>query len=155
MVQKKFERLFPDELLKLGRRHRELARIMIRNPEYTKTDLRRESKYSKTQMNNILASRVFKEHLAHLSNKRDEKVVSRRAVIAPGALQAVKRLIAIVTPGTEENKHATVSNMIEAARELLDRDGSVPKVKHLDTTSRLSQGLTTEELNQLTGTRGK
>ena len=141
--------LYRGEVKRLSRRHRHLARLDFSHPEWDRHQLAEASGYGRHQGYLIQRSRVYKDYMAQLERRQEDALLDYRKIINIAALQATKRLIAIVTPGTKENSAATIREQIEAAYQLLDR--VVPKVKKPAAVQQVNNALTQDELDQITG----
>jgi len=84
--------------------------------------------YHPAYMPNLKAQPAFKSHLDTLRTARDEGAVDIRSRVAQGASVGLDILVNILTPKTPENSIADIKTKAKVAQDLLDREGSAPRV---------------------------
>lgn len=77
----------------------------------------------------------FAEHLGGLREARDVETRDLMTRIKEGASLGLDILLKAVTPGTAEHTRADLKLQVKVAQDLLDREGTAPKVSRTHSTS--------------------
>ena len=89
----------------------------------------------------------FADHLENLRDARDVETRDLMTRVREGASLGLDILLKAVTPGTAEHKNADLRLQVKVAQDLLDREGTAPKVSRTHATSQnLHAVLTAEDI---------
>lgn len=117
----------PQKPLKhMTERHREMARRLVLGER--QCDVARSCGISQQRLSDIVRSPVFMGYMQELSAMREQRTGDLLQDVSQGASTGLDLLLRILTEGTEENRAASISTRVNVARDLLDREGSAPRV---------------------------
>lgn len=100
-------------LLALGLTHNQVADQLDYHPRY---------------IAHLTSDPRMKQHIAEVAELRDASAGDIRKDIAKGAATGLQMLLNILTPQTAEHAEADIKTKVRVAQDLLDREGSAPKV---------------------------
>jgi hypothetical protein len=107
-------------------RHREMARRLVLGER--QCDVARSCGISQQRLSDIARSPVFMEYLESLSQDRDQETLDIMESVKSGAQSGLDLLLRILTHGTDEYRDTDIRTKAQVARDLLDREGSAPRM---------------------------
>ncbi len=129
-------------------RHKEMARHLVLGER--QCDVARAFGISQPRMSDISRSPVFIAYMKELEHRREVGTGDMLSRVNKGASEGLKMLLRILTEGTPENQEAKMSTKVRVARDLLDREGSAPRVSRTRTTSQpTGPHLTAKDIEEL------
>ena len=115
-------------------RQREVARLLATGQMKCK-DVAAEVGYTPQRVYDLKNHHeTFQAHINDLRDDRDESVRDIRTRIRKGASLGVDILLNILTEGTPEAESTDIKTKVNVAQDLLDREGSAPKVSRQQST---------------------
>lgn len=139
----------PQKPLKhMTERHREMARrLVLGERQY---DVARSCGISQQRLSDIVRSPVFMAYMEQLSTMREQRTGDILQDVRRGATNGLGLLLRVLTEGTEENRGSSISTRVNVARDLLDREGSAPRVsKRQAANQESSLYLTADDIERL------
>ena len=132
----------------LTSRHKEMARHLVLGER--QCDVARAFGISQPRMSDIARSPVFIRYMDDLEYRREVGTGDMLSRVNKGASEGLKMLLRILPPGTPENQEAKMSTKVRVARDLLDREGSVPRVSRTRAANQpTGPHLTAEDIEEL------
>lgn len=140
----------PQKPLKhMTERHREMARRLVLGER--QCDVARSCGISQQRLSDIVRSPVFMGYMQELSAMREQRTGDILQDVRRGATNGLGLLLRVLTEGTEENRGSSINTRVNVARDLLDREGSAPRVGKRQAVRRdVGLHLTAEDLEELT-----
>lgn len=107
-------------------------------------------RYDSKRLSDIVRSPVLMDYMQELSAMREQRTGDILRDVSQGASTGLDLFLRILPEGTEKNRTASTSVRVNVARDLLDREGSAPRVGKRQTTYQES-GLhfTSEDIERL------
>jgi len=129
-------------------RHREMARRLVLGER--QCDVARAFGISQARMSDIARSPVFMDYMNQLHYRRDLQAMDITRSVKQGASRGLELLLRILTEGTEENGQADLRTKTQVAQDLLDREGSAPRLSRTQASQQTtSLHLTSKDIEEL------
>lgn len=129
-------------------RHREMARRLVVGER--QCDVAHAFGISQARMSDIARSPVFMDYMNQLHYRRDLAAMDIARSVKQGASRGLELLLRILTEGTEENNKADLRTKTQVAQDLLDREGSAPRLSRTQASQQTTNlHLTSEDIEEL------
>lgn len=138
----------------LSERHREMARRLVLGER--QCDVARAMGISQPRLSDIARSPVFIGYMQALSREREVETLDILEEVRKGACKGLDILLRTLEEGTDEYKEASIRTKVQVIRDLLDREGSAPRLSRTQASRQTTNlHLTSEDIEEIKrGVRG-
>ena len=135
-------------------RHRAMARSLVLGER--QCDVAKAFGISQTRLSDIARSPVFIGFMQALSREREVETLDILEEVRKGACKGLDILLRTLEEGTDEYKEASIRTKVQVIRDLLDREGSLPRLTRTQASRQTTNlHLTSEDIEEIKrGVRG-